>query len=278
MSAYITEWQHTVIPSFEVRPYQQSCYQAIVDHMRQEWVNASKSKLYLPKPIVADLTVGAGKSLIIAMLAKHFTDKGLQFLCLARAAELVQQNFDESWSIGCKASAYSASLKSKSRRYKAIYATEGTVARAIVPNGDFGVNSDTQKPNWLPDVIAIDECFIGSTLITTSNGYKRIDEVTKHDFIKCIDHDTGMVHFHNPTKIKCTGVKKISKVTTDSGVLICTSNHPLYLIDYQQYREVISLSVGDRIALDGSNDSVLIKLQRALVAVAKKLFRTLTSR
>lgn len=275
MSKYITEWTHTVIPDFQARPFQQACYEAIVDHLRQEWMNASKTQLYLPKPIVGDLTVGAGKSLILAMLAKHVTDRGLKFLCLARAAELVQQNFDEAWSIGCKASAYSASLKSKSRRYNAIYATEGTVARAIVPNGDFGVNSDTQKPNWLPDVIAIDECFVGSTLVTTSNGYKRIDEVTKKDFIKCIDHDTGMVHFHNPTKVKCTGVKKISKVKTDSGVLICTSNHPLYLSDCQQYREVISLSVGDRIALDGSSDFVLIKLHRALVAVVKKLFQAL---
>lgn len=158
MSKYITEWTHTVIPDFQARPFQQACYEAIVDHLRQEWINASKTQLYLPKPIVGDLTVGAGKSLILAMLAKHVTDKGGKFLCLARAAELVQQNFDEAWSIGCKASAYSASLKSKSRRYNAIYATEGTVARAIVPDGDFGVNSSTQQPNWLPSVIAIDEC------------------------------------------------------------------------------------------------------------------------
>ena len=158
MSSYITDWQHTVIPNFKVRPYQQAMYEAIIDHMRHEWVQCKQNKLYAPKPVVSDMTVGAGKSLVIAMLAKHITDHGMKFLNLARAGELVQQNFDEAWAIGCKSSIYSASLKSKSQRYPAIYGTEGTVARAIVPSADFGVNAKTGRANWIPDVLAIDEC------------------------------------------------------------------------------------------------------------------------
>jgi hypothetical protein len=239
--------------------------------MRHEWVQCKQNKLYAPKPVVSDMTVGAGKSLVIAMLAKHITDHGMKFLNLARAGELVQQNFDEAWAIGCKSSIYSASLKSKSQRYPAIYGTEGTVARAIVPSADFGVNAKTGKANWIPDVLAIDECFTGDTLITTSNGLVRIDQITTSDMVKCRDHDKNLDTFDRPVHIQCNGTKYVSHIYTSKGLLKCTKNHPIYSLDSKDYKSAESLRFGEMIAFESSSESVISKLFRASAAVVKEL-------
>lgn len=78
-------------------------------------------------PIVIEAATGAGKSVIIAMIAKtlHDISGGKRVLCLAPSAELVAQNAEKYKAIGEQCSIYSASI-SKSLRHRVVFATEGT--------------------------------------------------------------------------------------------------------------------------------------------------------
>lgn len=99
------------------RFYQQDAHNAVIDHWRASTL-----------PVVVEAATGAGKSVIVAMLAKtlHDLSGGKRVLCLAPSAELVTQNAEKYKAIGEKCSIYSASTGQKSLRHQVIFATEGT--------------------------------------------------------------------------------------------------------------------------------------------------------
>lgn len=99
------------------RFYQQDAHDAVINHWRASTL-----------PVVVEAATGAGKSVIVAMLAKtlHDLSGGKRVLCLAPSAELVTQNAEKYKAIGEKCSIYSASTGQKSLRHQVIFATEGT--------------------------------------------------------------------------------------------------------------------------------------------------------
>lgn len=99
------------------RWYQESAHDAVINHWRASTL-----------PVVVEAATGAGKSVIVAMLAKtlHELSGGKRVLCLAPSAELVTQNAEKYKAIGEKCSIYSASTGQKSLRHQVIFATEGT--------------------------------------------------------------------------------------------------------------------------------------------------------
>lgn len=101
---------------FTPRYYQTEAHDAAIS-----WCKKTTS------PCLLELSTGAGKSLIIAMLAEslHTMSGGKRILCLAPSAELIQQNSGKFSTTGYPYSIYSASI-SKSLRHPVIFATEGT--------------------------------------------------------------------------------------------------------------------------------------------------------
>lgn len=99
------------------RIYQQEAHDAAIDAWKQH-----------TKPILIEAATGAGKSVIIAMLAKSLFDLsgGRRVLCLAPSAELVTQNAEKYALLGEDCSIYSASAGQKSLRHQVVFATEGT--------------------------------------------------------------------------------------------------------------------------------------------------------
>lgn len=110
-----------------LRPYQQDCVDAIINQ-----IMTSSS------PIVANLATGAGKSLIIAELAKiiHEKSKGKSILCLAPSAELVTQNREKYLVTGEPASIFSASLGAKCLRHPVVFGTPQSVKNSIEKFGE----------------------------------------------------------------------------------------------------------------------------------------------
>lgn len=119
------------------RQYQWDAYTATGEHIRAS-----------TEPAFVEASVGAGKTIMIAMVCKRAQDVGMSALVLARQGELVEQNAEELWKLGVKNSIYSASLNKKSTTYPIICGTEGTVARAL----------DTELKEYAPDFLLIDEC------------------------------------------------------------------------------------------------------------------------
>ena len=101
---------------YQLRPYQQEAVEATLQHFRH-----SKS------PAVIVLPTGAGKSLVIAELAR--LAKG-RVLVLAHVRELVEQNHAKYLSFGLTAGIFSAGLNRKDMDHKVIFGSIQSIARA----------------------------------------------------------------------------------------------------------------------------------------------------
>ncbi|MBC7691130.1 MAG: DEAD/DEAH box helicase [Methylotenera sp.] len=101
---------------YELRDYQQEAVDSALRFFRKKRV-----------PAMVVLPTGAGKSLVIAELAR--IAKG-RVLVLAHVKELVEQNYEKYVSYGLSAGIFSASLGKKDRDHKAIFGSVQSIARA----------------------------------------------------------------------------------------------------------------------------------------------------
>jgi DNA repair protein RadD len=100
----------------QLRPYQQDAVDATLQHFRRH-----------RDPVVLVLPTGAGKSIVIAELAR--VAKG-RVLVLAHVKELVEQNHAKFESYGLESGIYSAGLARKDKGAKVIFGSIQSVARA----------------------------------------------------------------------------------------------------------------------------------------------------
>jgi DNA repair protein RadD len=103
--------------SFILRPYQQEAVEATINHFRHQ-----------KEPALIVLPTGAGKSLVIAELAKRA--KG-RVLVLAHVKELVAQNHAKYCAYGLHADIYSAGLQQKQSSAKVVFGSIQSVARNL---------------------------------------------------------------------------------------------------------------------------------------------------
>ncbi len=101
---------------YQLRPYQNEAVQATLSHFREQ-----------RSPAVIVLPTGAGKSLVIAELAR--LAKG-RVLVLAHVRELVEQNHAKFRSAAFEAGIYSAGLDRKESHQKVIFGSIQSIARA----------------------------------------------------------------------------------------------------------------------------------------------------
>jgi len=107
---------HYDSPMYTLRPYQQEAVENTLKYFRHQ-----------REPAVIVLPTGAGKSLVIAELAK--IAKG-RVLVLAHVKELVEQNYNKYQSHGLEAGIYSAGLGKKDFFQKVIFGSIQSVANA----------------------------------------------------------------------------------------------------------------------------------------------------
>jgi len=105
-----------------LRPYQQEAHDEVI-----KWIKK------LTEPCLIEAATGAGKSHIIAAIAKsvHEISGGKNILCLAPSAELVVQNREKYLLTGNNASVFSASVGEKSLRWPVVFGTPMTVKNQI---------------------------------------------------------------------------------------------------------------------------------------------------
>jgi DNA repair protein RadD len=104
-----------------LRPYQQEAHDAAWEHVKSS-----------VDPCVIEAATGAGKSHIIAELAKTLHDHtGKRVLCLAPSAELVVQNREKYIATGNRSSMFSASAGAKELRNHVVFGSPLTVKNRI---------------------------------------------------------------------------------------------------------------------------------------------------
>lgn len=130
-------------------------------------------------PIIVSASVSSGKSVMLAECAKAVQDAKIErdaaagkdhapvfILVIQRQSLLCSQNSDEAWKSNVKNSVFSASLNRKSTAFKVVYATEGSIARALTQYRftPWTEEEKARHPNWKaaagkfhPDLILIDE-------------------------------------------------------------------------------------------------------------------------
>ncbi len=131
---------------YSLRPYQADSVKAVVQYFRKSSV-----------PALIVLPTGAGKSLVIAELAR--LAKG-RVLVLAHVKELVEQNHAKYESYGLEGSIYSAGLGRKETRHQVVFASVQSVVR----------NLDTFANQF--SLLIIDECH--RVPDNTSSSYRKV--------------------------------------------------------------------------------------------------------
>ncbi len=118
--------------TFTLRPYQQDAVNATISHFRQT-----------NEPAVIVLPTGAGKSLVIAELARLARKK---ILVLTHVKELVEQNHAKYESYGLKGGIFAAGLKRKEQQHQVTFSSVQSVA----------ANLDAFNDQY--SLIIVDEC------------------------------------------------------------------------------------------------------------------------
>lgn len=121
---------------YELREYQNDVHNTTIEHCKTS-----------NEPAYVNVSVGGGKTVLIAAVCNHVVNKGGRVLVLARQGELIKQGSETAWDCQIKNSVYSASLNKKSTYYPVVFGTEGTVQRSL----------DTAFRNLKFDVLLIDE-------------------------------------------------------------------------------------------------------------------------
>ena len=107
---------------FQLREYQKEAINSIINHINNK-------NNYL----LVEAATGAGKSIIIAELAKWINENsnGKKALCIAPSKELTEQNYQKYLSYGYPASIFSASIGKKSLKHNVVFGTPISVANEI---------------------------------------------------------------------------------------------------------------------------------------------------
>lgn len=118
--------------SFTLRPYQENAVDAVIGHIKKRL-----------SPCVVELATGAGKSLIVAALAKYFqvVAPNKRVLCIAPSKELIEQNYAKyvQW-YKEPASIYCASAGKKDLRHGVIFASPVTALKNIRTIAHLGIS------------------------------------------------------------------------------------------------------------------------------------------
>lgn len=128
----------------QLRDYQQEVHDDCMSYLKRDQYKG---------PAVINASVGAGKSVLIAAIAKHcaetrLPDRDCRALVIQRQGELCKQNSEAAYDFGIKKqSIFSASLNRKSTHYPIIFGTEGTIYKAL----------HTDFINFPVDIILVDE-------------------------------------------------------------------------------------------------------------------------
>lgn len=160
------------------RPYQEVTIRAIIEHVKSTRA-----------PAIVSASVGSGKTLIAAFLARHVSDRKGRVLVLSRQGEIIQQDADDAWLSNCKNSIYSASLGVKSTTYPVIFGTEGTVWKALETDlqywGDTQSDKQPSEPSKLHDkafdLLMIDEAHHVDFEASDSQYMKIISELLRRN-------------------------------------------------------------------------------------------------
>lgn len=187
--------------SIQLRDYQQELVEKCVTSLKRGF----------KKPLLVSPT-GSGKTCISSELVRRSYNKGKSSIFIVHRQELLRQTY-------------------------LTYQKNG-ITPAVIQGG---VNPDYTNPMQIasvntlvrrfdvvkePDIIFVDECFVGDTLVLTDHGYKKIRNIKEGDSVYTFNEKTKEFEYKKVLKlIKKPLVEKLVRVNEHT---ICTENHLFY--------------------------------------------------
>lgn len=245
----------------EPRPYQWLIYKLTGDVIR-----------HYVGPSYVTASVGSGKSLMIAMIARRFQEMGYSGMILSRQGEIVEQDAEELWSLGVRNSLFSASLGRKSSTYPIICGSEGTVVNALFDKKDESGNviAKGALSDFCPRFLLIDENHMVNDIDVVNNGDTQYAVIINELMKRCKDthgHELRIIGytgspFRGTTSIKGAFWKKEiinidTKYMVENGFLVPTI-FGLHDVDDLQY-DLSSFHGSD---VDGTQDFTAEQLKQ----------------
>lgn len=184
----------------QLRPYQQRLIDETRDRLRQY------------RAVLLQAPTGAGKTAITVHMMYRAAELGKRSMFVVHQNELLRQTSSALW----KQKLEHGMIASGKRLSKlpAQVASAQTLVRRL---GDY-------KP---PDLIIIDECMSAGTIIETSEGPKRIENIRAGDMAMC--YNNGQIDYCEVTDKWMTQDREIYEIKAGSQSSIkCTGNHRLY--------------------------------------------------
>lgn len=196
---------------YQLRPYQKDSVEAVVLHFKKE-----------RSPAVVVLPTGAGKSLVIAELARIARGR---VLVLAHVKELVEQNHAKYISFGLDAGIFSAGLKRKETSQKVIFGSIQSV-----------INAEKKDQDFFSDftLVVIDECH-RVNMEGETQYFQVIDKLRQSNPEICILGLTATPYRHGYGWIyQIHKTKNDQKTTEERFFKYCLYELPLrYMINHQ---------------------------------------------
>lgn len=157
---------------------------------------------------------GSGKTVIIAHIIHSAIAKGKRVLFLAHRRELIDQ---------CAAKLRDLGIWD----YNVVLSGHPHSRNPDAPVHIASIQTLIRREYPPADLVAIDECLTGDSLISTPTGNLSIKDIIAGS--RVMTYNNGMVAESNVTAAWSSGEKEIIKIITQSGVEIkCTSNHLIY--------------------------------------------------
>jgi len=223
-----------------------------VGEIRREWPRH--------KRIVAMMPTGGGKTRVAARIIEGFVNRGLRVCFVVPRITLVGQTARAFNELGLE----DITLQ---------WGESETCSRALITISSIDTMIRREKVDY--DLIIIDECFTGDTLVSTHNGRKPISEVTADDKLWCMDEQTKQIKLDSPLRVFDNGTKPITLVKTEQGTIRCTNTHQFYVDG--SWVQARHLKESQRLTRIDLEKNAIKRLHRANVAVIKRLCRIATS-
>lgn len=149
---------------YELYDFQGDVVSNTLTHIREQFKGFSVKKTI--EHAFINASVSSGKSLMMAAIADHCTNVGINSMILTAVGELAMQDGETCWEADVKCSYFSAYVGRKSTHFPVIAATVGSVANAL----------EKEFKDYKLHVLQIDEC------------HNTPFESPDSDFMKVINH------------------------------------------------------------------------------------------
>lgn len=190
----------------ELRPYQIEAIEAA----RKALKDARSTMIVLP--------TGAGKSVVMAMIAKAAAAKGNKTLILAHRKTLIQQTARTLAAIGCHPGVEAAG-ESATPLNDVVVGSIGTLVK--------------RKDRWAKDhfsLVICDECFPAGTMIDG----RPIEMIRAGDRVASFNHESGTIEARRVVGVlRRENTGSWHRITDSDGrSFVCTENHPVWTEEF----------------------------------------------